>query len=71
MVPQTKLGKGDAIDILELGAPLQQGSVEETKLIGVLGMIDGGEPDSKLRAVPLDPHFTMANSVEKLYQTAK
>lgn len=66
MVPQTKLGKGDAIDILVLGAPLQRGSVIETKLIGVLEMIDGREPDSKLIAVPLDSHFTRANSIEEL-----
>jgi inorganic pyrophosphatase len=66
MVPQTKLGKGDAIDILVLGAPLERGSIVQTKLIGVLEMIDGGEPDSKLIAVPLDSHFNRVNNIGEL-----
>lgn len=66
MVPQTVIGKGDAVDVLVLGEPITRGDVVQTRLIGVLELIDGGEPDSKLIAVPLNSHFSRIHSIEEL-----
>ena len=52
-VPQTLWDDGDPLDVLVLGAePLVPGCLVEARPIGVLDMIDGGEGDAKLLAVP-------------------
>lgn len=54
-VPQTYWEDGDALDVVVLTTyPLSPGILVEARPIGVMGMIDGGEGDDKLLAVPID-----------------
>ena len=60
MIPKTMSatedgGDGDPLDVLVLGPALSRGEVVPIRLIGVLELLDGGEADDKLVAVPLTP----------------
>ncbi|WP_261129179.1 inorganic diphosphatase [Bacillus sp. Marseille-Q3570] len=57
---------GDPLDILVLVTnPTFPGCVIESRVIGYLNMIDSGEEDSKLLAVPVeDPRFDHVQSLE-------
>lgn len=57
-VPQTLVstetgGDGDPVDIFILGTALKRGEIVQVKPIGLINMIDNGEHDSKLLAVPI------------------
>ncbi|MBL1434174.1 inorganic diphosphatase [Candidatus Wolfebacteria bacterium] len=58
-VPQTLWDDGDALDVLVLTTyPLAPGILVRCRPVGILAMIDGGEKDDKVIAVPLeDPRF--------------
>ena len=58
-VPQTLWDDGDPLDVLVLGyEPLVPGCLVEVRPIGVLDMIDGGDGDAKVLAVPVsDPRY--------------
>ena len=58
-VPQTLWDDGDALDVVVLTSqPLLTGILVHARPIGVLPMIDGGEKDEKVLAVPVnDPRF--------------
>lgn len=67
-VPQTLWDDGDPLDVLVLGyEPLLPGTLIEARPIGALDMIDGGEGDIKILAVPAkDPRFANTNDVSDL-----
>lgn len=53
--PCTLAGDGDELDVLVLTrAPILPGAVIRVRAIGVLRMIDRGEEDDKILAVPID-----------------
>jgi len=59
-IPGTRMrkeegGDGDAVDVLVLCGALPSGTVIEVEAIGVIELVDAGERDDKLIAVPLDP----------------
>jgi inorganic pyrophosphatase len=58
-VPQTLWDDGDPLDVLVLGyEALVPGCLVEARPIGVLDMIDGGDGDAKVLAVPTsDPRY--------------
>jgi inorganic pyrophosphatase len=58
-VPQTLWDDGDALDVILLtSAPLIPGILVRARPIGVLPMVDGGDKDEKVLAVPVgDPRF--------------
>lgn len=58
-IPQTWAEDGDALDILVLGQEeVVPGAVVAARVIGVMPMVDQGEPDEKIIAVQLgDPGF--------------
>ncbi|GAB4330366.1 MAG: inorganic diphosphatase [Phototrophicales bacterium] len=58
-IPQTYFDDGDPMDILVMmNAPTFPGCVIEARPLGMFKMIDKGEPDYKILAVPAtDPHF--------------
>ena len=58
-VPQTLWDDGDALDVVLLTTqPLMPGILVHARPVGVLPMIDGGERDEKVLAVPAtDPRF--------------
>lgn len=68
MVPRTLAGDGDTVDVLVLGAPIERGVIVETRIIGVLEVLDGGEQDDKLIAVSTGSHFDRVNSITELDQ---
>ncbi|SRR6266481_8538471 len=58
-VPQTLWDDGDALDVVLLTTyPLFPGILVRARPVGILHMIDGGEADEKMIAVPVDdPRF--------------
>jgi inorganic pyrophosphatase len=67
-VPQTLWDDGDPLDVLVLGAePLVPGCLVEARPIGVLDMVDGGEGDAKVLAVPVaDPRWKNTKDIGDL-----
>ncbi|EKF85987.1 inorganic diphosphatase [Methanobacterium formicicum] len=59
IIPKTLWDDGDPMDILVvMEQPTFPGCVIETRIIGVMKMIDGGESDDKILGVPVnDPKF--------------
>lgn len=54
-VPQTYREDGDALDVIVLTTyPLQTGILVRARPVAVMEMIDGGESDWKIIAVPVD-----------------
>ncbi|MEI8165935.1 MAG: inorganic diphosphatase [Chloroflexales bacterium] len=71
MVPQTKGGDGDTLDVLALGPALERGTVVQAKLIAVLKYREGdanlGPEDDKLLAIlPDSPLYNDVNSLKDL-----
>jgi inorganic pyrophosphatase len=64
-VPQTLWEDGDALDVVLLTTyPLHPGILVEARPIAVMHMIDGGEGDDKVIAVPKnDPRLEEANDL--------
>jgi inorganic pyrophosphatase len=48
-------GDGDAVDVFVLCGSLPSGTVLEVEAIGIIELLDAGERDDKLIALPLDP----------------
>ena len=54
-VPQTLWDDGDALDVIVLTTyPLDVGVLVAARPVGILHMVDGGDADEKLIAVPVD-----------------
>jgi inorganic pyrophosphatase len=69
-VPQTRAEDGDHTDVLVLSTnPVVPGCVVVCRPIGFMGMIDGGEVDNKIIAVPtVDPRWADIMTLEDLPQ---
>ena len=69
-IPGTLAGDGDPLDfLLFTREPLVPGAIVAARAIGVLRMVDGGEADEKVIAVPatgLDPAYDPVASLEDL-----
>lgn len=71
MIPKTLLpkelgGDGDPLDVILLGDALPRGSVAKGRLIGVLKLLDSGEQDDKLIAIPDNSPLAAATSLKEL-----
>ena len=71
LIPQTILpisrgGDGDPLDVIILGKTLSQGEVIKVKPLGIMRMTDGGEQDDKIIAVPLDSELSQYNNLDHL-----
>jgi inorganic pyrophosphatase len=71
MIPRTLLpeelgGDGDPLDVIIVGPAVPRGSVMWARPVGVLKMLDDGEQDDKIIAVPLDSHLGGISSIEEL-----
>lgn len=64
--PKETSGDGDPLDVIILGPAVERGSLVEIRLIGVLKLIDRGEQDDKLIAVPLKGTFENIESLDQL-----
>lgn len=67
-IPQTFFEDGDPLDILVMmNEPTFPGCVIEARPVGMFKMIDKGEPDYKVLAVPnTDPNFDEYNTLDDL-----
>lgn len=65
-VPQTLWDDGDALDVVLLTTnPLPSGVLVRARPIGVLPMVDGGDSDAKILAVPVsDPRFAEVKDIK-------
>lgn len=71
MIPRTSLpyeigGDGDPLDVLLLGPRVERGSVVRARPIGVLRLLDDGERDDKILAVPMAGPLSDVSDVEFL-----
>ncbi len=71
MIPRTLLpapmgGDGDPLDVILLGPTLPRGSVVPARPVGVLKLLDTGERDDKIIAVPLAGLFSEVHDVDRL-----
>jgi inorganic pyrophosphatase len=69
-IPETRAEDGDHTDVLLFTTnPLPSGTVVVGRAIGFMEMIDGGEIDNKILAVPVkDPRFDDLKSIDDLPQ---
>lgn len=67
-VPRTLWEDGDPLDVLVIThEPLVPGCLVECRAIGVLDMIDDGDGDAKILAVPKkDPRFEQTKTIDDL-----
>ncbi len=65
-VPQTHWHDGDPLDVVLITtSPLIPGILVKARPVGVLDMIDSGESDAKILAVPVgDPRFAHVNNLK-------
>ncbi len=67
-IPETRADDGDHTDVLLFSTnPIPPGVVVEARAIGFMNMVDAGEVDNKILAVPTeDPRFTHVKSMDDL-----
>jgi len=67
-IPQTYGGDKDPLDILVITSlPVVPLTLMEAKVVGVMQMVDGGDPDDKIIAVAAnDPGVNHYNNIEEL-----
>lgn len=67
-VPQTRAQDGDHADVVLLTTnPIGAGFVVAARAIGFMEMVDGGEVDNKIIAIPVkDPRFNDVQALEDL-----
>jgi len=65
-VPKTLYGDGDPLDVVVLTTyPLYPGILIRVRPVGIMGMLDGGEDDAKIIAVPCeDPRFDEIKDID-------
>nr|WP_301003468.1 ParB-like protein [Pseudoalteromonas sp.] len=61
-------GDGDPLDVLLLGGALTPGTLSKARIIGIMKMLDNGEQDDKLLAVPLTGVFSDIFDLSDLQQ---
>jgi inorganic pyrophosphatase len=68
-VPQTLCGDGDALDVVLFTTyPLMPGILVKARPVAIMEMIDGGEEDNKVVAVPADdPRMSDIQDIGDLY----
>lgn len=69
-IPSSKGADGDPLDALVITRePIVPGALIKVRAIGVLHMVDGGETDDKIVAVPtskVDPHYDRIKTIADL-----
>ncbi len=77
-IPGTRMdkaqgGDGDALDLFVLCAGVPSGTVLEVQPIGIIELLDAGERDDKVIALPVDPTLRTveADDIQELPQAAR
>jgi len=68
ILPKSKGGDGDPLDILLLGVTQPRGSVQKVRIVGVMKLLDNGEQDDKIIAVPTTEKWSMVQNIDDLDQ---
>lgn len=66
ILPKSEGGDGDPLDILVLGETQPRGSIQMARVIGVMKLLDNGEQDDKILAVPYTAKWANVESLEDL-----
>jgi inorganic pyrophosphatase len=66
LIPGTRSGDGDALDIVLLGEALPRGVIIKARCIGVLHMLDSGDRDDKLIGVYPGSRFFSVQELDDL-----
>jgi inorganic pyrophosphatase len=69
-IPQTLCDDGDALDVVLLTTyPLFPGILVKVREVAIMNMVDGGEGDEKIIAVPVeDPRFAHVQDIKDINQ---
>ncbi|MBL7951912.1 MAG: inorganic diphosphatase [Flavobacteriales bacterium] len=77
-IPGTRMlkeegGDGDAVDVFVICGAVPSGTVMEVEPIGIVELLDAGERDDKLIALPVDPKLRTveADDIHELPQAAR
>jgi inorganic pyrophosphatase len=67
-VPQTHWHDGDALDVVVLATnPIPSGILVRVKPLGLMDMVDNGDPDGKIIATPIDdPRWSDVNDLKDI-----
>lgn len=68
LLPKSTGGDGDPLDILEIGAAEERGTILRCKILGTLKLSDHGEQDDKLIAVSEESILSEVNDLSALEQ---
>ncbi|MCC6936809.1 MAG: inorganic diphosphatase [Flavobacteriales bacterium] len=73
LMDEAKGGDGDAVDVFVLCGALPCGTVLEVEPIGIIELLDAGERDDKVIAIPVDPALRTvdADDIEELPQAVQ
>jgi len=66
LLPKSKGGDGDPLDVISIGPPAERGSMVNCKVIGVLKLKDRGEQDDKLIAISKNSSLQQIKSIAEL-----
>ncbi|QDU64339.1 Inorganic pyrophosphatase [Planctomycetes bacterium Pan216] len=66
LLPEDRGGDGDPLDVVVLGPALPRGAVVPARIVGVLRLVDRGEQDDKLLAVPLRSPYDQIADLREL-----
>lgn len=68
LLDESKGGDGDPLDIILIGPTVPRGSVVPVRIVGVLKLVDTGERDDKLIAVPVSAWLSDIRDIDGLYE---
>lgn len=66
ILPKSEGGDGDPLDILLLGVTQPRGSIQKARVVGVMKLLDNGEQDDKILAVPMTEKWSNVEDIEDL-----
>ena len=65
-LPETEGGDNDPLDVFLLGERVDRGSIIPARIIGIIRMLDRGQQDDKLIAVPVDDWHYEISTLDQL-----
>lgn len=70
-IPQSILdkkdgGDGDPLDVIVLGPAVSKGTIQSIRVLGAIQLLDKGEQDDKIIAIPLAGPFEKIDSLEEM-----
>jgi inorganic pyrophosphatase len=66
VLDKTQGGDGDPLDIIVLGPAVSRGTIQQIRIIGAIKLLDKGEQDDKIIAVPLNGPFSKVDSLGEM-----